>query len=192
MGADSTCHLFDLVPAISGWDRLWVWEELAVLGAAGTCPVDISRLSASAAVVAASFASSGRDDNFKVRARLENVMATSHASNITCFAQENLGLQSKQLHCRFSAGAHWLAGLASLSPLCPSWGCLNLNSEENLATAMVIVPRNLEWLGAHCWLIYTHYYIPIPISSIIPDLGHHFPSSLPLTVFSFSINQGLF
>lgn len=60
------------------------------------------------------------------------------------------------------------------------------------AAVPVTVPGSRELPGAHRWLIYTHYYIPIPISSIIPGLGHHFLSSLPLTLFSFSINHGLF
>lgn len=60
------------------------------------------------------------------------------------------------------------------------------------AAVPVTVLGSRELPGAHRWLIYTHYYIPIPISSIIPGLGHHFLSSLPLTLFSFSINHGLF
>lgn len=95
------------------------------------------------------------------------------------------------------APLHW--GLCG--HLVPCWACLppqlRLSTElsdgaVNFSTVVVNVPGNCELFRTHHWLIYTHYYIPIPISSIIPGLGHHFLSYLPLTLFSFSINHGLF
>lgn len=91
---------------------------------------------------------------------------------------------------------HW--GLCGW--LLPCWACLpsqlRLSTELSdgvLNFAMVVVngSGSCELLEAHQWLIYTHYDILIPISSVIPGLGHHFLSYLSLTLF-FSINHGLF